>query len=276
MSVEDYLYSLKPNLRLNIQTINSVQNLTLFDNLFLIIQDLYIYCHLKDYNSTTDEEVEQRIAVIIMTILIAIFSFTVIKIFAIFLYFFFINITINFCKFCGTLIKKKCCINIFSEIKFSCIYLAKNLRKLYTYNFYSYENKAYGYFIVPVYLIFIIFNLMFAADYTQNDKDKKMKTESIKMLQFIAFELSIFIELVCCFFYLTRKLRKQFIFTLAAFCFLNLVIGLTLWYKLNFCDQDDENPRRVANLIFLFFYCFLFSLCFKKIFCYNLNCKIII
>lgn len=246
------------------------------DKLFSIVQELYVYCHLKDYNMDEDYDQEKQISTFIMCMMIGIFSFTVIKIIAIFLYFLILNLVVSTYRFIKYLIKRRCCVNIFQEMNYTCGYTLRIMKKLYTYNFYSYKNKCFGFFIVTIYLVFISLNISFAAEYLKRDNNKEPLTDTVKILQILSFELSIFVELVCCFFYLTRNSKVQYISTFVSFVVLNGVICGTMFYKEYFCDSDDDNPRRVANLVFLIFFSFLFILCFRKVYKYDLNCEFII
>jgi hypothetical protein len=246
------------------------------DKVFSIIEELYIYCHLKNYNDYSPEEVEEdeSIAKTIMIILIIIFSFTMIKVALISIYFIFITVLGNIGRFCGRIYRNKCNINILREIKFACFYLGKIFKKLYTYNFYAYENKLLGICLITLYLVFLSFNIMFTFEFIViTEEDIHEKPEYVKVLQIIAFELSIFMELLCCTFYTTRAIKNQFLLVCCSFLGLNLVVIGAVYYKMNLPDPSDENPRRCANLIFLTNFTILFIISAVKVTRYDLNCN---
>lgn len=246
------------------------------DKIYSIIGELYIYCHLKNYGSYTPEmvEVDETIAKTLMIILIIIFSFTLIKVAFISIYFICITVLGNIGRFFGRIFKNRFKIDIFTEIKFACFYLGKILKKLYTYNFYAFENKLLGISLVTLYLIFLSFNIMFTAEFIViTEEDVHHKPNYVKVLQILAFELSIFMELLCCTFYITRQIKNQFVLVFSFFLGLNLVVISAVVFKMNLQNQDDENPRRIANLIFLAMFTILFIISAQKVSRYDLNCN---
>jgi hypothetical protein len=259
----------------NFTQVNFPSNSTFstLDKIFSVIEDLYIYGHLKNYENYSKEELEQdeNIAKTIMLILIIIFSFTMIKVAVISVYFFFITVLCNAGKFFIYVFQKKCCVDFKKEFKFACFYLGKIMKKLYTYNFYAFENKILGVVLVLLYLVFLFFNILFTSEYMEIKQDYGVEIpEGVKVLQIVAFELTIFMELVCGCFYVFRSVKKQFTVVLSSFFGLNLIISIAVFYKI---DQDDENPRRYANLFFLTYFSVLFLISAIKVAKYDINCK---
>lgn len=197
-----------------------------------------------------------------------------IKVAIISIYFICITVLGNIGRFFGRIFKNRFKIDIFTEIKFACFYLGKILKKLYTYNFYAFENKLLGISLVILYLIFLSFNIMFTAEFiviTEEEVDHK--PNYVKVLQILAFELSIFMELLCCTFYITRQIKNQFVLVFSFFLGLNLVVIIAVVYKMNLQDQDSEIPRRMANLIFCAMFTILFKISAQKVLRYDLNCN---
>jgi hypothetical protein len=262
----------------NNNTVIQSYNSTL-DKIFSVIEELYIYCHLKNYQEYSPEDIEEdeNIAKTIMLILIIIFSFTMIKLAVISVYFFFITVLCNAGKFFIYVFQKRCCVDFKKEFKFACFYLGKIMKKLYTYNFYAFENKILGVVLVLLYVVFLFFNILFTSEYMEIEKeDYHEKPEGVKILQIVSFELSIFMELLCATFYITRLAKKHFITVFSSFIGLNLIVIAAVFYKTNLIDPTDENPRRFANLVFLTFFSVLFLVSANKVAKYDLNCKIVI
>jgi hypothetical protein len=275
----DKSFNLNLNLRMNNTTFPTENNSSSFlDKIFLIIEELYVYCHLKNY--TTEESTEDKtIAYIIMVILVTIFSFTMFKLALVSIYFFFITVGCNIGRFFVHLFRNRLKIDILKEFKFACFYLGKIFKKLYTYNFYAYENKLLGICLVTLYLVFLSFNIMFTAEYMMienkigPEEEIPEKSDYVKVLKIVAFELSIFMELLCCTFYITRAIKNQFTLVCSSFLGLNLVVIGAVYYKMNLPDPSDENPRRCANLIFLTNFTILFIISAVKVTRYDLNCN---
>ena len=243
---------------------------SILESIFSVIQELYLYCHLKIYDKN---DKDNELANINMIIVALIFLCTMIKIVTIIIYFLVVNSILSIIRFFIDIYKRRCKCVCVSELKFFCNYLVKILKKIYTYNFYSYENKPLGYFLVTVYLIFIGLNIVFAIEYRHNYTEEQDRPDYIKILQILAFEFSIFIELICGTFYLTRKVKKQILIVGPSFLFLNLVAIFAIVYKAAYLPDNDENPRRIANLVYVAHFSTLFVLSLIKVYKYDRNCN---
>ena len=244
--------------------------------IYSVIEKLYIYCHLKSNSDETQEEIEEdmKFDTAIMIIIICILSFTILKMLVVFIYFFIINTMINLAKFLFRLIRKKFCLNIIDEIKFASFHLVKILKKFYTNNFYSYENKTFGAFFVTSYLLFILFNLIFTFDHAVIGNNDHV----LRILLIISFELNIFSELVCCTFFLVRNFKKQFILIIILFVFLNILILPIIIYRIiNNLNEEEffDISIVITRLIFLTFFSILGIYSIKVISDYDLNSMIV-
>ncbi len=262
-------------LRFNNNTDCPIKDIPFTRVFFTIIEELYIYCHLKIRSNTDPTKEQIEYGHIIMTIIMSIFSLTIIKMLIIFSYFLIINTLYHTYNFCENSIKRKCKINCPILFKSALLYLIKVFKKFYTYNFYSYENKIYGTIISLLYMTFIVFNILFSYQYTRNISEEIVY--SLQILQIISFELNIFFELVCGFFYITRRLGLQYLFVISSFIFLNIVVLIAEYIKVNNCmDIDNDQPRRIANLIYnAYFSLVLFGAVYKT-YKYNLTCMYIV
>jgi len=251
--------------------------LDFLENVYYVIQKLYIYCHLKSNQDETKEEIQEDIKfdTAIMSIIICILSFSIIKMCIIFIHFFIVNTIINAGKFCYRIIRFRCCINLLEEAKYAYFYLIKILKKFYTNNFYSYENKTFGAFFVTVYMLFILFNLFFTFDHAVIDCKDKSKNVILRIMQIISFELNIFMEIICCTFFIYRIFKKQFIFVSICFLVLNTIVASVIYYRISHDKAEEEIfdvSIYIAKLFFLIFYVTLAYFSLKAISQYSLNC----
>lgn len=242
-----------------------------------VIQKLYIYCHMKsNVDETPEEKAEDlRFDIAIMSIIIIMLSFSIVKVLLIFIHFFIINTMINLAKFFYRLIKKKCCINLIQELKYSYFYFVKIFKKFYTNNFYSYENKYFGGFFVLIYILFILFNFFFTLDYVVIDAKDESKNKILRSLQIISFELNIIMELICCTFFIYRCFKKQFMIIIASYLMLNMIVILVIYYRILNNMEEKENFDKsiyIARLTFLSFFSSLALYSVKIISDYDLNC----
>jgi hypothetical protein len=243
---------------------------------YQVISELYVYCHLKDHEdeSPSEREEDRFFEKIIMTIIILIFSFTIFKMILIFCHFFVLSTLLNIYNFIYRLLKKQCCLNLRDECSFAYLFFVKNLKKFYTNNFYSYENKFFGLCFVSAYMLFVFFNMFFASENVNLDTNKP---EILKIMHIIAFEYTIYIELICCTFFIMRCFKKQFMFVIASYLSLNIIVAGTIYYRISHKITEDfekyENSIRVAHLIFVLYFSILSCVSLIKILKYDLNCK---
>jgi hypothetical protein len=245
-----------------------------------VMHKLYIYCHLKSNKDETPEEIEEdmKFDTVIMAIIICILSFSIIKMCIIFVHFFIVTTLINTGKFCYRLIRFRFCVNIVQEIKYAYFYFVKILKKFYTNNFYSYENRPFGAFFVTTYMLFILFNLFFTFDHVVIDSHDQSKNVLLRIMQIISFELNIFMELICCTFFIYRIFKKQFIFVTYCFFVLNTIILSVIYYRIsnNMGEKEIFDVSiYIARLIFLSLFITIAFFSLKIVSDYNLNCILI-
>jgi hypothetical protein len=177
------------------------------------------------------------------------------------------------------MIKKKCYFNVCTGIKTVYYEQVKIIKKFYTYNFYSFENKCYGCIVVLIYMAFLFFNIMFTIkNIIENIIENNTSEPTIQtiVIHFIAFELNIFIEIYCSTFYLIINHFTQFFIAVICFAFLNVILFTTVFVKLYLLEGQssgdfDEYPRRIAHIIYIFFFTFFFLLSYFKIKKYDVN-----
>lgn len=169
------------------------------------------------------------------------------------------------------LFRINCRVRCRQSLKFACDYLTKNVKKFYTYNFYSFENKLYGFIILTLYFSHLLFNIFFAINVKNLVKDEY----TFNILRIVSFELHMFFKLVCITFYLTRNLKKQFLIVGIILLTINMALAILCILQSKF-DVLHNNPKSIAlfKYFFIIIFVYLYSMCFKTIFLYNKNCNL--
>jgi hypothetical protein len=238
------------------------------------IEELYVYIHRRDLNSKSDDELQQnKILLVIISILLL---FLLAKLILIFFFFILKWVICDIPKITLKLCKYKC-FNICKECWNTLQYLKKVIKKIYTYNFYSYDTDTYGKiraFIIPFsYIIFIISNFIYLNGKNNTDINKNSYFHSVMHL--VVFYLHLFIEIYCASFYIIKDLLKHFKFTIISFFAFNFHL-LCLYLILdNFGNANFQCSFfvRIARLFLLIFFMSLYSLSLRNVYSYNMNSK---
>lgn len=237
-----------------------------FDKFLKTIDELYIYIHRDTITNTPFVS-----GILVFTILL-VFLVTLFKISIIFLCFFLKWIFWDILVIIFKLFKYKCSI-LWKECCFNINYFKKVFKKMYTYNFYSYDKDVYGpiwIILIPIsYISFIICNLIFC--YFENyDKENKLKNVFLICI----FYLHLFIEVYISLFYCVKDLFKHIKYTSLVF-----LLGCfnTLWlYLFSFVFDNDETFQfleRVARMIYLIYFLYTYIKSFRIVINYNMNSK---
>ena len=150
------------------------------------------------------------------------FSATVIKILLILLYFCVITVFLNIYRHVVYLLKNRFCFDIKRVCHDILNYIIRVTKKMYTYNFYSYDRSEFFVAVIMniVFLIFITSNIIYIVlsrndfKYTNNDNIKQEESFQKKILYFIAFETHLFLEILCPIYYRGKSFRNTFNLTL--------------------------------------------------------------
>ena len=148
-----------------------------------------------------------------------IFLQTFLKVFIIFMYFLFFSLVRNLYR---NLKKNGVCIDPKRLCNDICRIFVTILKKLYTYNFYSYNKSDFliGGILVFIFEIYIWSNVIYLLmDFTSNN------IENYKILYLIAFETHLFLEILCPLYYKGSTLKESSIQTLY-FLFLSNVSSM--------------------------------------------------
>jgi len=242
-----------------------------FDKFLLTIDELYIYIH-RD----TIKKKFYAIDALLITI-VAVFIVTLLKMTLIFFCFFVKWITFDFIYMIIKLFRYKCSI-LLKEICFNINYLKKIFKKIYTYNFYSYESEVYGpiwIIIIPItYITFIIGNLIFCfyESYKSNPSERDGFRKNVFLI--IIFYLHLFIEIYISLFYCIKSLKKHIQTTSIIFCF--GCINVFWLYGCSFINMERWQfslLQRIARMIYIIYFLFTYTKSLKIVFQYNMNSK---
>ena len=155
--------------------------------------------------------------------MITIFSATIIKLFIILVYFLTFSMLRNIYRYFCFSIKNTVCNQFKTIISDICHFLCRVIKKLYTYNFYSFNKseKLYGGITIFIFFIFIISNLICVI---LNLIYFKGELEIYQKINFIlAFETHLFFEILCPLYYRGLTLINSFKETAKFFLFSNFI-----------------------------------------------------
>ena len=155
------------------------------------------------------------------------FFFVFLKLILIILYFFLFGISLGLFNCAKNTIKSNCKINLTQKCNECLSFFYAIFKKIYTYNFYSYENKCLGLFLVTNFGLFIFFNVYYIFKYLTH-LDEPNISFILELSRFYAFETHIFIELYCaCFFVFLSKTR-------------NLIISIFFFWVINTMSNNKN------------------------------------
>jgi len=237
-----------------------------FQKFLYTIDELYIYIHVNIL------EITPYASDILLLTIFSVFLVTFFKMVLIFTCFFLKWLIWDIFKVVIKLFKYKCSI-LWKECCFNVNYFKKVFKKIYTYNFYSYDSDVYGKFwiiLIPFsYISFIISNVVFCMM-------EYFKQNSIKnIFLIIIFFLHLFIEIYISLFYCIRDLKKHIrttIFTYLIGCFFVLLLFA---FSLFVSEKEIfKLLQRIVRTFYLIFFLWAYKNSLKEVISYNMNSKI--
>ena len=223
-------------------------------NLFDYMKTIYIYSHLKT-NLVDRDRQKIEIAIVYLFIIssICFIIFSLFKIFIIIFYFIVIQALTGFIKFIKSIFKTKFRINFCSHFKNAMYYLGKVFRRIYTFNFYIFENKCTGFLMISSYFLFLFSSCFFHIK-------NKVLIETIEkditymVLFYIHFESFILVQLLFSSFYACHNLNVTSLLSIGLFLTMNgiLFMGyfITELYENTNGSFEFEEPQLIINIIF--------------------------
>ena len=226
-------------------------------NFYDYISSIYIYSHVKTYLVDPSRQKVEKGFDLFLAIMSGLFSSAFcFKFLVILIYFFFIQSIPAICKFISACCRLKCNINCGSSCKNACSFLRKIGKRIFTFNFYLYENHVIGSIMILIYLLFL-----FSATYFYIDNQTQLmnpeKSQAYMIIFYLHFESVLFIQLLCSSFYACQNMNTATISAAIHFFFLNLILFLGYFIKETIEDQDGiflhKEPQLIMNSVLNFF-----------------------
>lgn len=244
---------------------NNFNNESAFQRFLYTTDELYIYIH------RSNKHTQPYSSDILLLTILSVFLVTFLKMILIFLCFFLKWLIWDIIKIIIKLLKYKCSI-LWKECCFNINYFKKVFKKIYTYNFYSYDIDVYGKFwiiIIPlIYISFIIGNLIF--NFMEYLETKQTDLRNIFLV--IIFFLHLFIEIYISLFYYIKDLKKHIFRTFYMFLIGCLIV--LLLFSFTYFDPEMKNfqlVERIVRTFFLMFFLWAYVNSLKLVLFYNMN-----
>ena len=168
-----------------------------------VMDDFFVYANI--YSSKKDTDKFEKLLAFILFIIIMLLSFLgLLKSLILLIYFLMFNIS-NYCNVFTRLLCSGCKINLCKALKKYCILTYSEIKKFYLFNFYSFPNKAKGFFLILLYMIFVFYNITFTVLTFKLNKDT---IDNYLILMVVCYFINMFFELILPIFYYTRKEKK--------------------------------------------------------------------
>ena len=250
---------------------------TFIYNLYDYMKAIYIYSHLKTNLKDSLRQGWEYWTNVVVFIFSGIFILMIFfKIMVIFIYFIFFQAFFGFFIFLRSLCKTKFQIYFFSSFTNACSYLGKVCKRMYSFNFYMFENKIFGFLMLFSYFFFLtsievfsIFNLRLIEDIE--------KPIYYLIWFYLHFESLILIQLLCSSFYAYRDLKITLIFSVVMFVVMNSVLILGYFIKDKWESVhgsfEYELMQAIMNIFFNVILLLVNLISFYKVITYNKNGK---
>ena len=230
---------------------------TFLYNYYDFISSIYIYSHVKTYLVDPSRQKVERVFDFFLAIMSGIFSFSFCFKFIIIIFYFFILQSIPaLIKFIIALFRLKCDINFKSSCKNAFSLLKKIGKRMFTFNFYLYENNLIGFIMIFIYLLFLFSATYFYID-NQYQSDHSEKSENYMIMFYLHFESVLFIQLLCSSFYSCQNMKLSTLSAIIHFVFLNIIIFLGYLIKENIENAEgiflNKEPQLIMNSVLNFF-----------------------
>ena len=193
-------------------------------NFYDYIKSIYIYSHVKTNLIDVERQaIEQATNIILIIISLIFVIISLFKIFIIIFYFIFIQSFTALIKFIITIFKVRFNINFCSSFKNAIFYLMKVIKRIYTFNFYLFDNIFIGFVMIFSYFFFLITSCIFYFEnYHLIEYIEKPKYYMDAF--YCHFESIILIQLLCSSFYACREMKTSILIGLGLFLIMNLMI----------------------------------------------------
>lgn len=248
-----------------------------FYDLYDFTKNIYIFLHLK--TNLVDKEVQEgeKTALYIFIFLYSAIAFLLlIKILIIIAYLLIYLGIFRFWDFIKSIRITKFGIDFKTSFKNCILFFVRNIKRLFTYNFYIFKNRYCSILLIFIFIFDIIISNFFNS-INSNQIENREKNNSFLTYFFLVFEFNLLIEIVIYMFYSIRSITFGLILSLGYFLILNIIIMIAFMYTTRYEYLYGafilEEPQRVLNIIIFFILMVLKINCLYKIITYNNKSK---
>ena len=249
-------------------------------NYYDYISPIFVYPHVKTFLiDKKRQEVEQVIDYFLLIISMVLFVLIGFKLVVIMIYFVLVRSSFQVIKFFINLCRFKCQTNICTSLKIALHNIKKVIKRIFTFNFYLYDNIPIGAIMVLSYLLFLASSAVF---YLVNNNEISSPEKSIHYMKlfYVHFESMLMIHLLCISFYSCRNMSLDTLTGIILFILLNvlLYLGYLIKEKMENVEGIFENkePQLIMNSLFNFIFLFINAKSFWNAFFHNSKSKNII
>ena len=143
--------------------------------------------------------------------------------------------------------------NYQSSCKNAMNYLKKVTKRIFTFNFYLFDNNIIGFFMVLSYVVFILSSVIFNWSNVY-DIHSPEKSENYMIIFYLHFESVLLIQILCSSFYGCHNTKLAMACGFGIFLLLNgiLLIGYFITERIEDVDGKFEldDPQAIMNIIF--------------------------
>ena len=223
-------------------------------NFYDYMKSVFIYSHVRTYLiDPKRQEIEYVFDIILLVIASAFLFISVFKILVIIIYFFCIQALPAFIKFIKLSCKSDFKTNCSSSCSNGMNYLKKVVKRIFTFNFYLFDNNIIGFIMILSYLIFIgssfVFNILNVKYIHNNEKNKFYMS-----IFYLHFESLLLIQILCSSFYGCHNTKIGISCAFGIFLLLNGIL-LTGYFITDRIENVEgifelDDPQSVMNIIF--------------------------
>ena len=228
--------------------------------------DSFVFTTINSFDDLPSKTHEKNLSYILFAVLMSLAFFGLIKSFLLLISYIISNIFLNLFDLIYVTFSSKFKINICLKLRKMFMLTFWEIQKLYTFNFYSFQNGLIGSCLIVLYLLFLAYNLTFTLSGILNDLGRSAISNFILS---ICFCINVFFELYLSFFYYTRKtskLKTYLLFSAGLIYGAYLVLAFALFVDTQYKSITYSNLFALVYYIYLLFINFLTV---KKIMFYN-------
>ena len=223
-----------------------------FYDLYDFTKSVYIFSHMKTNLVDTAVQIGEKVALsLILAITSGLAFFVLFKLIIIILYFTFVQIIAAFISFINIIFISKFDIFWKSSLTNGCSYIMKVLKRIYTFNFYIFYNKAVCTFLIISFVTCIISNLCFNA-INLDQIETLEKDNYFYAFYFLTFEINLLIEFICYMFYSNKNILFGSILSFVYWIVINIIIIVCFYfaqrYEYLYGVLLTEQPQKFLNI----------------------------